>query len=79
MILDTVDALTQKVIFEVEDLEAGEDVLDKSGDADGEVRVAEGDGVGGETAEFLGQIDEGEEVLLDGEVEGVAVLEVDGD
>ncbi len=60
-------------------METGEDVLDKGGDAEREIWVAECDGVGGQAAEFLGEIDEGEEVFLDGDVEGVAVLEVDGD
>lgn len=48
-------------------------------DLEGEVEVLEGDGVGGEAGELVGQLGEGGEVLLKGDVEGVGVLEVDGD
>ena len=78
MVFDAVDAFAEEVVLEVEDLEAGEDVLDEGGDAQGEIWVAQRDCVGGQAAEFLGEIDEGEEVFLNGDVEGIAVLEVDG-
>lgn len=79
VVLDAVDALPQGVVLEVEDLEPGEDVADETCDADGQRRVAEGDGVGREAGEFLCQVDEGEEVLFDRDVEAVLVLEIDGD
>lgn len=48
-------------------------------DAEGQVEVLEGDGVGGEAGELVGELGEGGEVLLQGDVEGVGVFEVDGD
>ena len=39
----------------------------------------EGDGVGGQGRQVLRQVGEGEEALLDGDVEGIAILEVCGD
>lgn len=47
-------------------------------DLEGEVEVLEGDGVGGEAGELVGELGEGGEVLLEGDVEGVGVLEVNG-
>lgn len=76
VVLDGIGALAENVVFEVEQLEAGEDVLDKGADDHGQVKVAVGDGVCGEARQVLRQVGEGEEILLDGEVEGVAVLEV---
>lgn len=48
-------------------------------DAEGQIEVLEGDGVGGEAGELVGELREGGEVLLQGDVEGVDVFEVDGD
>lgn len=48
-------------------------------DLEGEVEVLEGDRVGGEAGELVGELGEGGEVLLEGDVEGVSVLEVNGD
>ena len=48
-------------------------------DAEGQVEVLEGDGVGGEASELVGELGEGGEVLLQGDVEGVGVFDVDGD
>lgn len=78
VVLDAIDALAEQVVFEIEDLEASKDVLDEVGDEYRKVRVAEGDGVGGEAGELLGEVDEGEKILFYGKVEGVAGLEVDG-
>lgn len=76
LVLYAVSALADDVVFEVEQLEAGEEVLDEGADGEGKLEVAEGDGVCGEAGEVLGEIDEGEEVFFYGEVEGVAVFEV---
>ena len=76
---DAVCALADDVVLEVEQLEAGEEVLDEGADGEGQLEVAEGDGVCGEAGEVLGEVDEGEEVLFYGDVEGVAVFEVGGD
>lgn len=79
VILDSVSPLPQDVVLEVQQLEPGEEVLDKGADDEGQVEIAEGDGVGGQAGEFLGELGEGEEILLEGEVEGVAVFDVSGD
>lgn len=77
MILDSITLPAQHVVLEVEELKAGEEVLDESADADGEVNIAHGDGVHGETAELVCQVRQGEDVLLNSDVKGIAVLEVD--
>lgn len=79
VVLDSVDPLPQRVVLEVQQLEASVHVPNKAGDAHGQLVVAQGDGVSGQTAELLGDVGQGEEVLLDGDVEGIFVLEVDGD
>ena len=40
--------------------------------------VSQSDGVDGKTGELFDQVDEGLEVLFDGNVESISVLEVDG-
>lgn len=79
VVLYGVGPLAQDVVLEVEQLEAGKEVPDEGADDGGELKVAEGDGVCGEAGEVRGQLGEGEEVLLEGEVEGVPVLEVGRD
>lgn len=79
VVLDRVAALPQNVVLEVEQLEAGKQVLDKGRNGQRQGKVAVRDGVGGEARQVLREVRQGEEVLLDGEVEGVAVLEVRGD
>lgn len=76
LVLYAIGALADNVVFEVEQLKAGKEVLDKGADGEGQLEVAEGDCVCGEAGEILGEVDEGEEVFLYGEVEGVAVFEV---
>lgn len=76
LVLDTVGALADNVVFEVEQLEASKEVLDEGADGEGQLEVAEGDCVCGEAGEVLGEVDEGEEVFFYGEVECVAVFEV---
>ena len=48
-------------------------------DAKGEVKVLEGDGVGGKTGELIGELGKRGEVLLQRDVEGIRVFKVDGD
>lgn len=79
VVLDGVGALAQNVVLEVEQLEARKEVLDKGADGQGQVKVAEGDGVGGQARQVLRQVDDGQEVLFYGDVEGITVLEVCGD
>lgn len=40
--------------------------------------VSQSDGVDGKTGELFDQVDKGLEVLFDGNVESISVLEVDG-
>jgi len=77
-ILDRVDPLPQDVVLEVEHLEAGVEVLDEGADPHRQLRVAEGHRVHSQAAELVDVGDEGQQVVLDGDVEGVAVFEVDG-
>lgn len=79
VVLYAVGALADDVVFEVEQLEAGEEVLDEGADGEGQLEVAEGDCVCGEAGEVRGEVGEGEEVFFYGEVEGVAGFEVCGD
>lgn len=79
IILDGIRALAQDVVLEVQQLEPGEQILDEPADNEGQLKVAVGDGVGGQTGELVSQVRQGEEVLLDGEVEGIAVLQVGWD
>lgn len=78
VVLDGVGPLAENVILEVEQLESGKEVLEEGADGQRQGKVAESDGVCGEAAELLRQVRHGEQVLLDGEVEGVAVLDVGG-
>lgn len=55
------------------------EVHDELADLKRSRKVAQCDGVGREAGELLDQTDQGLEVFLDGDVEGVFKLEVDGD
>ena len=79
IILDSIGTLAQNIVLEVEDLEPGEQVLDKRANNERHVKVTEGNGVGGQARQILRQVGEGEEIFLNGDVEGVIVLEVRGD
>lgn len=76
VVLYAVGALADDVVLEVEQLEAGEEVLCEGADDEGQLEVAEGDCVCGEAGEVRGEVCEGEEVFFYGEVEGVAGFEV---
>ena len=54
-------------------------VLDKGADLHGHGSVAQRHRVDSQPAEVVNNVDQAEQVLLDGDVEGVTVLEVDGD
>jgi hypothetical protein len=54
-------------------------ILDELRDAQRTSEVPQRDGVAGEAGEVVEKRDDGEEILFDGEVKGVAVFEVDGD
>lgn len=77
VIFDSVDLAAHNVVLEVEQLEARKQVLDEGADADGEADVAQGDGVHGQTAELVREVGQRQNVFLDGDVEGIAVLKVD--
>lgn len=79
VILDGIRALAQNVVLEVQQLEPGEQILDEPANNEGQLKVAVGDGVGGQTGELISQVRQGEEVLFDGEVEGITVLQVGWD
>lgn len=79
LVLYAVCALANNIVLEVEQLEPRKEVLDEGADGEGELEVPQGDGVCGEAGEVLGEVDEGEEVFFDGDVEGVAVFEVSWD
>lgn len=78
VVLDGVGPLAKDVVLEVKELEPGEEVLDEGADSERQLKVAHGHGVGGEAGQLVSDVGEGEEVLLEGDVEGVAVLEVGG-
>ena len=55
------------------------DILDELADLQRTLVVAQGDGVDGESCQLLDERDQRLEILLDGDMEGVLILEVDGD
>jgi hypothetical protein len=92
-VLESITAAAQAVVLEVEDLESREQVLDKLIDENRTLIVTERDGVAGKarlgllacrlprfgfTYQLFDQRDERLQVLLECEVELVALLEVDG-
>jgi hypothetical protein len=93
-VLEPIAAAAQAVVLEVEDLESRKQVLDKLVDENGTLIVTERDGVAGKarlgllacrrlprfgfTYQLFDQRDERLQVLLECEVELVALLEVDG-
>lgn len=80
-VLDRVDPLAENIVFEVEDLEAGVQILDEAADLNGQGRVAQRDAVHRQAAEVVDHADQPEEVILDGDVKHVIIpagFEVDG-
>lgn len=79
LIFNAITPPPQRVILEVQQLEAGKQVLDELADSKRACEVAQRDRVGRKTRELLDQADEGVQVLLNGDMEGVLDLEVYGD
>lgn len=75
-VFDAVDALAQRIVLEVEQEEASEELLDERLDLDSLVKILECNAVGRETAELVAEHGEGGEVLFDGDMEGVPILEI---
>jgi hypothetical protein len=78
LVLDTIAPLPQRIVLQVQDLESSVHILDELGNLHRPPVVAESDRVPGQTRQLVEQRDQGLQVLLDGEVESVAVLEVGG-
>lgn len=78
MVLYAVRLPAQQVILEVEQLESGVDVLDEVADLNSKLVVAQGDRVDSQAGQFIRQAGDGQQILLDGDVEFVTVLEVYG-
>lgn len=78
-VLDRVDALAQNVVLEVEHLEPGMQVAHEAADAHRHGRVTQRHRVDGQPAELVHDADETQQVFFDGDVESVAIFEVDRD
>lgn len=78
MVFDSVYPLAQNVVLEVEQLETGVDVLDKAADLNSELIVAQCDRVDGQPGQLVRQGRDRQQVLLDGDMEGIAVFQVHG-
>lgn len=76
MVLDRIDALPQDVVLEVQQLEAGVQVLDEVADLDSELVVTKGNRVDCQPGKLVREGCNRQQVLLDGDVECVAVREV---
>ena len=79
LVLDTITSPPQAIVFQVQNLEAGVQLIHKLADLEWSCEVTESDTVRCEAAELFDQRDEGLKVLLDGDVVGVFELEVDWD
>lgn len=79
VVLDGVDPLAKNVVLQVEQLEAGVEILDKLGDLHSQLIITESDRVGGETAQLIGELGGSQQILLDGYVKAVSVLHIDRD
>lgn len=94
-VLDGIAPLTQGIVLQIQDLEAGVEILDELVDEQRPLVVAHGDRVAGKAGlyivsgvvgegtwaayQFVDERDERVEVLFEREMELVALLEVDGD
>jgi hypothetical protein len=78
LVLDAIAALPQRIVLQVKNLEPSMHVLDELGNLHRPPVVAESDRVPGQARQLVEQRDQRLQVLLDGEVESVAVLEVGG-
>lgn len=57
-------------------MEPSEKILDERANNERKLKVSVGNSVGSQTGELIGQVRQREEIFLDGEVEGVTILEV---
>jgi hypothetical protein len=78
-ILDGIHPLPQDVVLEVEHLEPGMQVLDEPANLHRHGGVAQRHRVNSQAAEVVDDGNQPQQVLLDGDVEGITVLEVDRD
>ncbi len=62
--LDAIEPLPQTIVFEVQQLETGMELLDEARQADGGAKVAERDAVDSEAREVVDCIDQGVQVVL---------------
>jgi len=76
VILDGIGSLAEDVVLEVEKLEPSKEILDEPADNERKLKISVGNSVGSQTGQLVGEVRQRQEVLLDGEVESVTVLEV---
>lgn len=79
IVLDTVTPAPQRIILQIEDLEAGVDILDKLADVQRPLIIAQRNGVDSQPRQLFYQRDQRLQVLLDRDMEGVSVLKIDRD
>lgn len=75
-VLDTIAAAPQGVVLQIQDLEAGVHVLNELTDLEGPLIIAQGNRVDGQSRKLFYERDQGLEVLLNGDMECVLVLEI---
>ena len=76
LVLDAIATLAQRVVLQVQDLEPSVHLLDELGNLHRPPVITESDRIPRETRQLVQQRDQALQVLFDGEVESVAVLEV---
>lgn len=76
VVLDAITSTPQRVVLQVQDLEARVYVFDELADLQRPLIVAQGDRVDGQSCKLFNKRYEGLEILLNGDVEGVLVLEI---
>lgn len=76
LVLDTIAALPQRIVLQVQNLEPSMHLLNKLRDLHRPPVIAQGHRVPRQTRQFVQQRNQTLQVLLDGEVESVAVFEV---
>jgi hypothetical protein len=78
LVLHTVTALAQRVVLQVQNLEASVHFLNELGNLHRAPVISQSDRVSRQTRQLVEQRDQALEVLLDSEVESIAVLEIGG-
>ena len=77
LVLDAIATLSQRIILQVQDLEAGVHILDELGNLHRPPVISQCDRVPRKTRQLVEQRDQTLKVLLDGEVESIAILKID--